>query len=236
MEDKYAKYANFKKRVLLKAQEDIEKHTDIRFTFEEISEFSRSVEKLVFTIHKNKKTVIESDNTNNNTENENESGKENKWYDEIRTFGVSKTVLENQIIKEFEEEFIKQTLKFCKDYFKTTPVKQKSGFFLKALQEGYYKQEIESLSKKNQKKKNIGQQESKQTELEKQKNLAKKQRAEELRAKFLTPELIEEIIQEQKASNVFMYNVINKSYQQGIVNPFLEGLIDKKLLEEFGDN
>lgn len=32
-----------------------------------------------------------------------------------------------------------------------------------------------------------------------------------------------------------MYNVVNKSYQQGIVNPFLEGLIDKKLLEEFGN-
>ncbi|WP_083582285.1 replication initiation protein [Chryseobacterium limigenitum] len=126
VEDKYAKYANFKKRVLLKAQEDIEKHTDIRFTFEEISEFSRSVEKLVFTIHKNKKTVIESDNTNNDTENENESGKENKWHDEIKSFGVSQSVLENQILAEFEEEFVKQTLKFCKDYFKTTSVKQKS--------------------------------------------------------------------------------------------------------------
>ena len=236
MEDKYSKYANFKKRVLLKAQEDIEKHTDIRFTFEEISEFSRSVEKLVFTIHKNKKTVIESNNTNSDSENENENGHENKRHEEIRAFGVSQVVLENQILGEFEEEFIKQTLKFCKDHFKTNIVKQKSGFFLKALQNGYYKQEIESLSKKNQKKKNIGQQESKQTELEKQKNLAKKQRIEELRAQFLTPELIEKIIQEQKETNLFMYNVINKSYQQGIVNPFLEGLIDKKLLEEFGDN
>lgn len=221
---------------MLKAQEDIEKHTDIRFTFEEISEFSRSVEKLVFTIHKNKKMVIESDNTNNDPENENENAHENKWHDEIRTFGVSKTVLENQILTEFEEEYIKQTLKFCKDYFKTTSVKQKSGFLLKALQEGYYKEEIKNQSKKSQKKKNIGQQESKQTEMEKQKNIHKKQRAEELRAQFLTPDLIEKIIQEQKETNFFMYNIINKSYQQGIVNPFLEGLIDKKLLEEFGDN
>ena len=233
MEDKYSKYANFKKRVLLKAQEDIEKHTDIRFTFEEISEFSRSVEKLVFTIHKNKKMVIDSDNTNEESENDNENGLQNKWHDEIKTFGVSQSVLENQILEAFEEEFIKQTLKFCKDYFKTNIVKQKSGFFLKALQNGYYKQEIESLSKKNQKKKNVGQLESKQTELEKQKNIHRKQRAEELRVQFLTPELIEEIIQEQKETNVFMYNVVNKSYQLGIINPFLEGLIDKKLLEEF---
>lgn len=221
---------------MLKAQEDIEKHTDIRFTFEEISEFSRSVEKLIFTIHKNKKTVIQSTNTNNDPENENENAQENKWHDEIRSFGVSQTILENQILTKFEEEFIKQTLKFCKDYFKTNMVKQKSGFFLKALQNGYYKQEIENQSKKSKQKKNIGQQESEQTELEKQKNIAKKHRAEELRAQFLTPELIEEIIQEQKETNVFMYNVINKSYQQGTINPFLEGLIDKKLLEEFGDS
>lgn len=221
---------------MLKAQEDIEKHTDIRFTFEEISEFSRSVEKLVFTIHKNKKTIIESNNTDYSTKNKSKDAHVNKWHYEIKSFGVSQTVLENQILGEFEEEFIKQTLKFCKDYFKTNYVKQKSGFFLKALQAGYYKQEIENQLKKSQKKKYIGQQESKQTELEKQKNLAKRQRAEELRAKFLTPELIEEIIQEQKESNIFMYNVINKSYQQGIINPFLEGLIDKKLLEEFGGN
>jgi plasmid replication initiation protein len=33
--DKYPLYANFKQRVILKAQEDLENYTDIRFTFEE---------------------------------------------------------------------------------------------------------------------------------------------------------------------------------------------------------
>ncbi|WP_366143601.1 replication initiation protein [Flavobacterium sp.] len=54
VQEKYAKYANFKSRILLKAQEDIEKHTDIRFTFEELSDFGRRVERIAFTIYKNK--------------------------------------------------------------------------------------------------------------------------------------------------------------------------------------
>lgn len=54
VEEKYAKYANFKTRILLKAQEDIQKHTDIRFTFEELSDYGRRVERIAFIIHKNK--------------------------------------------------------------------------------------------------------------------------------------------------------------------------------------
>lgn len=54
VEEKYAKYANFKSRILLKAQEDIQTHTDIRFTFEELSDYGRRVERIAFTIYKNK--------------------------------------------------------------------------------------------------------------------------------------------------------------------------------------
>ncbi|WP_442780861.1 hypothetical protein [Chryseobacterium sp. SL1] len=98
VEDKYAKYANFKKRILLKAQEDIGKHTDIRFTFEEISETSRSVEKLIFNIYKNKKVVIET-HEEEKYPLKNDNPSENvSWYDEIKAFGVSKATIESQII------------------------------------------------------------------------------------------------------------------------------------------
>lgn len=53
VEDKYSKFANFKTRILLKAQEDLLQHTDISFTFEELSENYRRVEKITFYIHKN---------------------------------------------------------------------------------------------------------------------------------------------------------------------------------------
>ncbi len=52
--DKYRLYGHFKERVILKAQEDLEKHTDIRFTFEEIKK-GKAVVQLVFYIHPNTK-------------------------------------------------------------------------------------------------------------------------------------------------------------------------------------
>lgn len=51
VEDKYAKYAHFKQKVLIKATEDITKHTDIILDFKEIKE-GRRVAKLEFLIKK----------------------------------------------------------------------------------------------------------------------------------------------------------------------------------------
>jgi len=56
VQDKYPLYANFKQRVILKAQEDLEKSTDIRFTFEEIKS-GKQVTELVFHIIRNKEIL-----------------------------------------------------------------------------------------------------------------------------------------------------------------------------------
>ncbi len=56
--DKYPLYANFKQRIIMKAQEDLEAYTDIRFTFEEIKK-GRSIHSIVFTIKSNKSIVEE---------------------------------------------------------------------------------------------------------------------------------------------------------------------------------
>lgn len=53
VENNYSKYSNFKTKILLKSQKDLEMFTDIRFTFKEISENSRRVEKIQFLIHPN---------------------------------------------------------------------------------------------------------------------------------------------------------------------------------------
>jgi plasmid replication initiation protein len=98
VEDKYSKYSNFKKKILLKAQEDLVKHTDIRFTFEEISETSRRVEKIAFTICRNKKGVVETHEIEEGSLNNSNSPEKVSWYDEIRVFGVSKATIESQII------------------------------------------------------------------------------------------------------------------------------------------
>ncbi|MCF2221051.1 replication initiation protein [Chryseobacterium sp. PS-8] len=56
VENSYSKYSNFKNKILLKSQKDLEMFTDIRFTFKEISENSRRVEKIQFSIHPNTPT------------------------------------------------------------------------------------------------------------------------------------------------------------------------------------
>lgn len=50
--DQYPNYGNFRQRVILKAQQDLKKHTDIYFEFEPIKQ-GRGVHKLLFYIYKN---------------------------------------------------------------------------------------------------------------------------------------------------------------------------------------
>lgn len=236
VEDKYAKYANFKKRILLKAQEDIGKHTDIRFTFEEISETSRSVEKLIFNIYKNKKAVIENDEIEEDQTNNSNPSENNLSYDEIKAFGVSKATIGSQIIWNYEEEFIVQTLKYCKNHFKTNAVKQKWGFFLKALKEGYYKEEIdEQITKKVKKAQSKVQQQSEEQQSENLR-LEREQKLKILREEFLTPEFTESVIEELQQNNTFMYKLVEKDYGKGIVNKYLQIAIDIRLEKEFGNN
>ncbi len=52
IDDKYSLYANLKKRVILKAQEDLEKYTDIKFTFQEVKR-GKSIYEIIFFISKN---------------------------------------------------------------------------------------------------------------------------------------------------------------------------------------
>lgn len=208
MDDKYAKYANFKKRILLKAQADIEENTDIRFTFEEISEYSRRVEKLAFTIYKNKREVIDDAVAEESGSQDDNSSENPKRHDEIRAFGVSKAVLASQIIGQYDEAYIIQTLKYCKLYFKTKIVAQKAGFFLKALSDNYFKDEIEKENSKKSQKKILQLPESEDIEKQ-QEILERKQNIEKLKEEYLTDEFVEAVLEERKDS--FLYSVMEKS-------------------------
>ena len=86
VDDKYTKYANFKKRILLKAQRDLAEHTDIRFSFEEISESSRRVEKIAFKITRN----VPSDMPLQ--EQAKHDGPE--WVSQLKALGISEQVLQ----------------------------------------------------------------------------------------------------------------------------------------------
>ena len=53
VEDKYARYYNFKLKVILPAQKRLSKYSDICFTFEEIRKYGKAVDSLRFSISKN---------------------------------------------------------------------------------------------------------------------------------------------------------------------------------------
>lgn len=61
--DNYPLYGNFKQRVLLKAQKDLKKYTDIHFTFDQIKR-GRSVAEIQFYIFQNKPERVDEDGAN----------------------------------------------------------------------------------------------------------------------------------------------------------------------------
>ncbi len=104
--DKYSKYSNFKRKILLKAQDDLAKHTDIVFTFEELSPSGgRKVEKLVFYISENRATKKKYPKDPILAEVE-ESSERSSIEKKLAGFGLSKLVIKNKILKEFEEDYI----------------------------------------------------------------------------------------------------------------------------------
>lgn len=227
VDEKYSKYANFKSRILLKAQEDIEKHTDIRFTFEELSDYGRRVERIAFSIYKNKSTTETVEVASENAKLSSTSRET-----QIVGFGVSKATLETQVLANYETDYIVNTLKYCQNYFKHTVVKQKAGFFLKALQEGYFKDEIQKETKVKEKKIKIIEAQKVEDELNEKMSLEKMQKVLQLREEYLSDDFIEVVLEEHKGG--FLYPIMEKSRRENkTLNVYLQGFVDKKLIEEF---
>ena len=100
--DKYSKYTDFKKRVLLSSQKELEEKTDIAFEFEEIRE-RRKVIRLDFKIITQHKTVLESLNSSNTNNSLTELLKTKIFLNETQI----KTVF-----KQFEKEQIKRNIDY----------------------------------------------------------------------------------------------------------------------------
>lgn len=196
VEDKYSKFANFKTRILLKAQEDLLQHTDISFTFEEMSENSRRVEKIVFYIHKNTpKQKLKGKTSNDTLEIVNEANPKN-LLDIIRGFGVLQSVIDSEILPLYDQLYIEQTLKNCLLHFKTNQVINKAGFFLSALQKGYYKNQIEVEQSKQNKKDQSKQQELFQEQSEIEQKSKQEEQLQKLRGQYMDNDFIELVLEQ----------------------------------------
>lgn len=225
LSDKYRKYANFKSRILLKAQAELKKHTDIRFEFDELS-FGRKVENIIFYIHSNhRKTVIEAE----------EPAEPNlpKRQQAILALWISKAILKSQVLDLYGPDYIQQTLSHCQKYFKHTAVQHKSGFFLKALKDGFFNDQIQADTSKKEKQQQTVQNNQEEKLAEELAAQQKEERLQQLREQYQTPELVEEVLATQQGSR-FMYPIMKEKRDQGQIHKVLQAFVDKRLEEEYG--
>lgn len=132
--DKYPLYANFKQRIIMKAQEDLASYTDIRFTFEEVKK-GRAIQTIIFTIKSNK-TIVEErkmlspiltqvfDKNSSNLE----------IYDLIKEFpGVNQNTINEWFLKYNGEYIIARINILLKQIAKGKDIKNPMGYLQKLM-------------------------------------------------------------------------------------------------------
>lgn len=146
------RYFNFKKRIILQAQKDLTKHTDIGFTFKESKKpGTKKVHKITFYISPNQRgwqplnkpqqPLLLAENSDHISR-----------LSLLKSYKFSQEVIETQIAEKYDTAFIEQTLKYCKKYFKHNKVTNKEGFLLKALEKWFFDDKIQADEKKQKQK------------------------------------------------------------------------------------
>lgn len=127
----YKKYSHFKKRVLQKAQKDLETYSDLTFEFEEIKR-GRKVREIIFIIHKKNSTEIE--------EQEQELVLEKVLpvqFPKLTEWGVTSSAIKKYLTTHKEEE-IRHRIDYLKKLEGTAvgnKIKNWAGYFHKLMQE-----------------------------------------------------------------------------------------------------
>lgn len=182
--DKYPLYANFKQRVILKAQEDLQESTDIRFTFDEIK-YGKQISELVFHIFKNNKVV--------DSRNEEESSDllqldtniqnlvERELFSMVRDFkGANLKTIQNWL-KLYPEDYIKSRIILVKNLIQ---VGQKVSNPMGFIQSMMSQPDIFDPIQEEKKIQEIKRQKLKEEQQLKEQKLSKEQQLEQLRQDF----------------------------------------------------
>jgi plasmid replication initiation protein len=157
----YKLYGHFKDKVILKAQQDLGKETDISFDFEE-GKKGKKIVSITFHIKANKERHNERDLTDLfedvTDEKNNEPMATSKGFtdllDQVSAWGISATTLQN-LIKDHGEEAVQEGLQITLEKIKKDGLMDKpSGFFVKAIGEGWKssKQVKQDITAQQQKK------------------------------------------------------------------------------------
>lgn len=157
LEEKYKKHSNFKARILNKAKQEINKHSDLTIDFEEIK-IGRSVESIKFIIQrkdgykpakyaKEEQQELDFDNTGNeglNTDTSPLSDTELHYLmrkNDIKGRMFSYRVAEKvacKLIKDYDFERIENALNYMDNAInKGKDIKNKPAYLVNAIKEGY---------------------------------------------------------------------------------------------------
>ena len=153
LQNKYQRYTHFKSGILLKAQKNLKKHTDICFNFKEIKE-GKSVKTLKFLIFSNKTNVTKSKKTTSKkglqlslkvAEMENETLQ--KLVGEGITYEMAQSLIEN-----LGAAIVEKELKFAKSKLqKKNGIQNPAGFLIRMIEKETFtklKKQKDSQSKK----------------------------------------------------------------------------------------
>ena len=146
VEDLYERYFDFKRRILLPSQKDLDKHCDITFTFKEIRK-GRKIDSIKFKIYprENRLSIDASDGQT--------VGEATTVFNLLRSLGLK----ENQIIdtlKEYDEQKVLEIAKYTHHKLNAGEVKNPAPYFLKLLKEDAEVSVRQNLKKKERKKEN----------------------------------------------------------------------------------
>lgn len=235
--DKYPLYANFKQRVIKKAQKDLEKHTDITFTYEEKKK-GRSIEKITFFIRKNASenaALIEEQAP---------SPQETDEASHIRAMlvsvGIEDTKTQESILTAHSPAYIQATLKKCETYFKKTKkaVQNKAGYIINALQEGYYKEAIQKEQQKAEKgaRRAKKQQKKEQQELHREKRRVDfmqiyTEKIQKLKSTYDEERLLDLVLEEKRGHA--LHNMVVERHKNNEPSKMLEVWVNDYLAQKY---
>jgi len=235
IEDKYKHYANLKQRVLSQAQKDLEKYTDICFTFEEIKK-GRRVVALKFHIYKN--VPSRQDKKTKKTQPLVKLSQER--LDEQILFEIGTKEIENKTIQalvqtgidydkalslvgQYGDSIVLNELKHAQKTLKQTHnIANETGFIIKMIEkQSYSKAQVykeaqeateakELLVQQQQQKAHKAKIDELRVEYENQRNMAVAEMV-----KHLDKEQIDQLVDEYGKKNVFLLKEIKKAEKLG---------------------
>ena len=162
-EEKYTKYTDFRKRVILSSQKELKEKTDISFEFEEIRE-RRRVVRVDFKIISQREKILKSSNS---------SEQPNSLEEQLQTKLFLSTPQIKTVLQQFSKEQIKRNIDYV---LNQKNIKNIAWYFMKSLELDYgqtlfvqQEQKAKEKQKINEKLKEQQSQEQLKTEQEKAK-------------------------------------------------------------------